>query len=106
MAVALLTTDKVESILRDAVSKGCYVEHDKSAGTAKALPQWRLGIPSTPKGKGWTLDLPVRQHRPHHLDRYDGRLTPPIRAGRDACPISQNSQSTKCFALPSSLWRL
>ena len=36
MAVALLTTEKVLSILREAVSKDCYVEHDKSAGTAKA----------------------------------------------------------------------
>jgi hypothetical protein len=36
MPVALLTTDRVLSILRDAVAKGCYVEHDKSAGTAKA----------------------------------------------------------------------
>jgi hypothetical protein len=35
MAVALLMTDKVELILREAVSNGCYVEHDKSAGTAK-----------------------------------------------------------------------
>ena len=95
MPVALLTTEAVESTLRDAVSKGCYIEHDKSGGTAKAYRKWRPGIPSTPKGKRWTVDMPVRQHRPHHLDRYDVRLTPPMRAGRDACPISQNSQSTQ-----------
>ena len=37
MPVALLTTDRVLSILRDAVAKGCFVEHDKAAGTAKAF---------------------------------------------------------------------
>jgi hypothetical protein len=37
MPVALLTTDRVLSILRDAVGKGCYVEHDKSSGTAKVF---------------------------------------------------------------------
>ena len=34
--MALLTTKTVESILRDAVDKGCHVEHSKSDGTAKA----------------------------------------------------------------------
>ena len=45
MPVALLTTDKVLAILREAVSKGCYVEHDKSAGTAKAHRRRGLGVP-------------------------------------------------------------
>ena len=52
MPVALLTTDRVESILRDAVSKGCYVEHDKSAGTAKAYHDGDLVFQALQKGKG------------------------------------------------------
>jgi hypothetical protein len=52
MAVALLTTEKVESILRDAVSKGCYVEHDKSVGTAKAFHSGDVVFQALQKGKG------------------------------------------------------
>jgi hypothetical protein len=52
MPVALLTTDTVESILRDAVAKGCYVEHDKSAGTAKAHRDGDLVFQALQKGKG------------------------------------------------------
>jgi hypothetical protein len=52
MPVALLTTDRVESILRDAVAKGCYVEHDKSAGTAKAHRNGDLVFQAIQKGKG------------------------------------------------------
>ena len=51
MAVALLTTDKVLSILRDAVSKGCYIEHDKSAGTAKAHQSGDVVFQGIQKGK-------------------------------------------------------
>ena len=51
MPVALLTTDKVLSILREAVSKGCYVEHDKSAGTAKAHRNGDLVFQALQKGK-------------------------------------------------------
>jgi hypothetical protein len=51
MAVALLTTTKVESILRDAVDKGCYVEHSKSDGTAKAFHSGDLVFQSIQKGK-------------------------------------------------------
>ncbi len=51
MAVALLTTNKVESILRDAVDKGCYVEHSKSDGTAKAFHSGDLVFQSIQKGK-------------------------------------------------------
>jgi hypothetical protein len=51
MAVALLTTDKIESILREAVSKGCYVEHDKSAGTAKAHHGGDVVFQALQKGK-------------------------------------------------------
>jgi hypothetical protein len=52
MAVALLTTNRVESILRDAVAKGCYVEHDKSAGTAKAHRNGDVVFQALQKGKG------------------------------------------------------
>ena len=52
MPVALLTNDKVLSILREAVSKGCYVEHDESAGTAKAYHSGDLIFQSIQKGKG------------------------------------------------------
>ena len=52
MPVALLTTDKVESTLRDAVTKGCYVEHDKSAGTAKAYHDGQLVFQAIQKSKG------------------------------------------------------
>ena len=52
MPVALLTTDRVESILRDAVAKGCYVEHDKIRRNSQSSPQWGLGVPGTAKGKG------------------------------------------------------
>ncbi len=51
MAVALLTTKTVESILRDAVDKGCYVEHSKSDGTAKAYHSGDLVFQSIQKGK-------------------------------------------------------
>jgi hypothetical protein len=51
MAVALLTTTKVESILRDAVGKGCYVEHSKSDGTAKAFHSGDLVFQSIQKGQ-------------------------------------------------------
>jgi hypothetical protein len=51
MAVALLTNDKVLSILREAVSKGCYVEHDKSAGTAKAYRSGDLVFQGIQKDK-------------------------------------------------------
>lgn len=52
MAAALLTTDEVESILRDAVAKNCYVEHDKSAGTAKAYHDGELVFQAIQKGNG------------------------------------------------------
>jgi hypothetical protein len=52
MAVSLLTTEKVESILREAVSKSCYIEHDKSGGTAKAFHDGDLVFQSIQKGKG------------------------------------------------------
>jgi hypothetical protein len=52
MAVALLTTDRVLSILRDAVSKGCFIEHDKRAGTAKAFHDGVLVFQALQKGKG------------------------------------------------------
>ena len=52
MAVALLTTERVLSILRDAVSKGCFIEHDKSAGTAKAYHNGDLVFQALQKGKG------------------------------------------------------
>jgi len=52
MPVALLATDRVESILRDAVSKGCFVEHDKSSGTAKAFHSGDLVFQSLQKGNG------------------------------------------------------
>ena len=51
MAVELLTTKTVESILRDAVDKGCYVEHSKSDGTAKAYHSGDLVFQSIQKGK-------------------------------------------------------
>jgi hypothetical protein len=51
MAVALLTTDKVLAILREAVGKGCYIEHDKSAGTAKAHRDGDLVFQALQKGK-------------------------------------------------------
>lgn len=51
MAVALVTTKTVESILRDAVDKGCYVEHSKSGGTAKAYHCGDLVFQSMQKGK-------------------------------------------------------
>lgn len=51
MAVALLTTDKVLSVLREAVSKDCYVEHDKAAGTAKAYRNGDLVFQAIQKGK-------------------------------------------------------
>jgi hypothetical protein len=52
MPVALLTTDRVLSILRDAVAKGCYIEHDKSSGTAKAFHGGALAFQALQKGKG------------------------------------------------------
>ena len=52
MAVALLTTERVKSILRDAVAKGCNVEHDKSAGTAEAYHDENLVFQALQKGKG------------------------------------------------------
>jgi hypothetical protein len=52
MSVALLTTNRVLSILRDAVAKGCFVEHDKSAGTAKAFHNGVLVFQALQKGKG------------------------------------------------------
>ncbi len=51
MAVALLTTNEVESILRDAADKGCYVEFSKSDGTAKAFQNCDLVFQSIEKGK-------------------------------------------------------
>jgi hypothetical protein len=51
MAVALLTTEQVLSILLDAVSKGCYVEQDKSAGTAKAYHSGVVMFQAFQKGK-------------------------------------------------------
>jgi hypothetical protein len=52
MAVALLTTERVESILRDAVTKGCYVEQSKADGTAKAYRDGDLAFQALQKGKG------------------------------------------------------
>ena len=52
MAVALLTTNRVESILRNAVDKGCYVEHSKTDGTAKSFHSGDLVFQSIQKGKG------------------------------------------------------
>ena len=52
MAVALLKTEKVLSILRDAVSKGCFIEHDKSGGTAKAFHDGNLVFQALQKGNG------------------------------------------------------
>jgi hypothetical protein len=52
MPVALLTTERVLSILSDAVGKGCYVEHDKSAGIAKAHRDGDLVFQALQKGKG------------------------------------------------------
>jgi hypothetical protein len=52
MPVSLLTTEQVESILRDAVRNGCYVEHDKSAGTAKAFHGGDLVFQAIQKGTG------------------------------------------------------
>jgi hypothetical protein len=52
MPVSLLTTEKVESILRDAVRKGCYVEHDKVGGTAKAHHSGDVVFQALQKGKG------------------------------------------------------
>ena len=52
MPVALLTTDRVLSILRDAVTKGCYVEQDKSGGTAKAFHSGDLVLQALQKGNG------------------------------------------------------
>jgi hypothetical protein len=52
MPVALLMTNAVESILRDAVAKGCYIEHDKSSGTAKAFHSGHLVFQALQKGKG------------------------------------------------------
>ncbi len=52
MSVALLATDRVLSILRDAVGKGCYVEHDKSAGTAKAFHSGDVVFQALQQGKG------------------------------------------------------
>ena len=52
MPVALLTTERVESILRDAVTKGCYVEHSKGDGTAKAYRDGELVFQALQKGKG------------------------------------------------------
>jgi hypothetical protein len=54
MAVALLTTDRVLSILRDAVSKGCYIEQNKSAGTAKAYHSGDVVFQALQKGKDAT----------------------------------------------------
>lgn len=51
MTVALLKTDRVLAILREAVNKGCYVEHDKSAGTAKAHRDGDLVFQGLQKGK-------------------------------------------------------
>jgi hypothetical protein len=51
MAVALLKTDKVLAILHEAVSNGCYIEHDKSAGTAKAHHSGALVFEALQKGK-------------------------------------------------------
>ena len=44
MAVALLTTGEVESVLREAVDKGCYVEHSESDGTARAYPRADISV--------------------------------------------------------------
>jgi hypothetical protein len=52
MPVALLTTERVESILRDAVTKGCYVEHSKADGTAKAHRDGGLVFQALQKGRG------------------------------------------------------
>ncbi len=52
MAVALLTTHKVRSILRDAADKGCSVEHDKSGGTAKAFYDGEVVFQALQKGNG------------------------------------------------------
>jgi hypothetical protein len=46
-----LTTDRVLSIPRDAVGKGCFVEHDKSAGTAKSHRDGDLVFQALQKGK-------------------------------------------------------
>jgi hypothetical protein len=51
MPVALLTNDRALSILHEAVSKGCYVEHDKSAGTAKAFHSGDLVFQALQMGK-------------------------------------------------------
>ncbi len=51
MAVALLMTEKVLSIFREAASKGCHVEHDETAGTAKAYHGGDLVFQAIQKGK-------------------------------------------------------
>jgi hypothetical protein len=52
MPVALLMTERVLTILCDAGSTGCYVEHDKSAGTAKAYDDENLVFQAIQKGRG------------------------------------------------------
>jgi hypothetical protein len=64
MAVALLTTEKVESILRDAADKGCSVEHDKSAGAARAFHSGDLVFQALQKGTDgpWICRFVSRDH--------------------------------------------
>jgi hypothetical protein len=51
MPVALLTTERVLEILRDAITKGCYVEQDNQAGTAKAHYSGDVVFQALQKGK-------------------------------------------------------
>jgi hypothetical protein len=51
MAVALLKTDRVLAILNEAASNGCYIEHDKAAGTAKAYHNGDVVFQALQKGK-------------------------------------------------------
>jgi hypothetical protein len=64
MPVSLLTTEKVESILREAVGKGCSVEHDESAGTAKAYHDGDLVFQALQKGTDgpWICRFVSRDH--------------------------------------------
>jgi hypothetical protein len=64
MAVALLTTERIESILRDAVTKGSYVEHSKADGTAKAFRNFELVFQAIQKGQGgpWICRFTNTEH--------------------------------------------
>jgi hypothetical protein len=64
MPVALFSTERVESILRDAVSTGCYIEQSKCDGTAKAYRDGDLVFQALQKGKGepWICRFINSQH--------------------------------------------